>query len=79
MDLVNEGRLQRGRSHAIFSSAQGQDKGYWIQTGIREVPSEHQESLLYCADDGVLAQVAQEDCGGDLQMWPWAPALGGSA
>lgn len=29
------------------------------QTGAQEVPSEHQETLLYCENDQTLAQAAQ--------------------
>jgi len=32
-------------------------------TRTQEVPSEHQEALLCCADDGALARVAQRGCG----------------
>lgn len=42
---------------------QGQDKRLWAQTGIQEVPSDHQEAFLCCVSDGELAQVAQRCCG----------------
>ena len=36
----------------LFSmGAQWQNKGQYIQTGKREVPSEHEKKLLYCEGD----------------------------
>jgi len=34
-------------SYALFGSAQQQDKGQWAQTGIQEVPYEHEKKILY--------------------------------
>ena len=57
-----------------FSGAQRQDKGQWAQTEAQEVPSEHEEELLYFKDDGALEQAAQGGCGvsffGDTQNLP---------
>ena len=39
-----------------------QDKGQWAQTEAQEVPSEHEEELLYFKDDGALEQAAQRSC-----------------
>jgi len=43
----------------LFSGAQQQDKGQWAQTEAQEVPSEHEEKLLYFEGDRALAQAAQ--------------------
>lgn len=50
-------------SQALFSSAQWQDQRQWTQTETQEVPSEHQETLLYCDGNWALEQVAKKDCG----------------
>lgn len=46
-----------------------QDKTQWAQT---EVPFEHQETLIFCEDDGSLAKAVQRFCRisflGDIQM-----------
>lgn len=57
--------MQRGWSQALFTGAQWQNKRQRAQTKAQEVPSEHQETLLCCAVDEALAQVAQR-CGGSL-------------
>lgn len=68
---IPEGRVQRGQRQTLCSAAQCQDKKKWAQTSRREVPSECQEELLYCAYGGEPAQVAWRGCGvsilGDLQ------------
>lgn len=46
---------KRGHSQAHFISNQCQGKMQQAQTGIQEVPSEHQEDLLYCVGDRALA------------------------
>lgn len=51
--------MQRGWSQDLFSGAQRQ----WPQTEAQEVSSGHQETLLYCVDAKVLAQVSQISCG----------------
>lgn len=60
------------QSQALLSNAQCQDKKQWMQT--QEVLSDHQETLLRCAGDRALAQIA---CGGlwslflgDIQKLP---------
>lgn len=40
------------------------------QTGVQEVPSEHQETLLYCENAQALSQVAQ-GYGGIWSLCPW--------
>lgn len=60
---IPEGRVHRGWSQALLSSAQGQAQRQWAQTGAQEAPSEHQEALLCCAGVGALAQVAHRGCG----------------
>ncbi len=40
--------MSRGWDQAFFSGAQEQDEGQQAQTGTQEVPSEHEEELLYC-------------------------------
>ena len=47
----------------LFSGSQRQDKGQWAQTEGQEVPSEHEEELLYFEGDRALEQVAQGGCG----------------
>lgn len=46
----------------------------WTQSGIQEVPSEHQEALLCHAGDGALAQFTKIHCAvsllGHLQKLP---------
>ena len=38
-------------------------RGNSAQTGTEDVHSEHQEGLLYCADDEALAEAAQRGYG----------------
>jgi len=58
--MPEEGVKEDGAKH--------QEKRQWARFGTRKVPSEHQEALLCCADDGALAQVAQRGFVGSL---PW--------
>lgn len=53
---------------ALFSGAQCQDKGPWAHTGRQEVPSKHQEVLLCCTCDEVLAQGGQKVM---ESLWPF--------
>jgi len=55
--------VQRGRSQALLSGAQCQDRRPWAQPGTQEAPSEPQAALLCWAGDGALAQAAQRGCG----------------
>jgi len=48
-----------GWGQTPFSGAQRQDKGQCAQTEAQEVPSEHEEEILYSEGDGALEQVAQ--------------------
>ena len=43
---------------AIFNSAQRQNKGQWTQMGIKGIPSEQEEELLYFEGDRALEQAA---------------------
>jgi len=43
--------MSRGWDQAFLSGAQEQDEGQQAQTGIWEVPSEHEKDLLYFGDD----------------------------
>lgn len=56
------GSQSSGWGQALFGGAQQQDKGQWVQTGIQELPSEHEENLLYCKSDRALEQAVQRDC-----------------
>lgn len=60
----------RGQNWGPFSSAQHQDKRQRAQTGTQEAPSEHQETLIYCA-----AYRQQNKCSLPL----WRPSEGQSA
>ena len=45
----------------------------WAQTGKQDAVYEHQEALLYCQDDGALAQADQRLWGfllGEFQKLP---------
>ena len=50
-------------SQAFLRGALWQDKGQWVKIGTQKVPSEHQATILCCAGDGTLAQIAQRICG----------------
>jgi len=52
-----------GWGQTLFSDAQQQDKGQRGQTEAEEVPSEHEEELLYSECDRALEQAAQRGCG----------------
>lgn len=47
------------RNQAFFNGVWWQPRGSGDKLGHKTVPSEHQEIFIYCAVDGVLAQVAQ--------------------
>lgn len=63
--------VQRGLIQALFIGVQWQDKRQCAQTGTQDVPSKHQEFLLYCVGDGALAQISHRGYGvsflGELQ------------
>ena len=79
--------MSGGRGQTLFSGAQQQDKGQRAQTEAEEVPSEHEEELLYSEGDGALEQAAQGGGGvsfsGDIQdppgQGPVQPAVGAPA
>ena len=50
-------------ARTLFSGAQRQNKGQRAQTEAQEVPSEHEEILLYCEGDGALEWAAHRGCG----------------
>ena len=52
-----------GWSQTLFSGAQRQDKGQWVQTEAEEIPSEHEEEFFPSEGDGALEQAAQGGCG----------------
>ena len=64
-----------------------QEKGQRAQTEAEEVPSEHEEELIYSERDGALAQATQGGCGvsffADIQgppgQVPVLPAVGDPA
>lgn len=63
-----------------FQACPVQDQRHWAQTCTKKVPSEHQEELLYCAGDGMLAQFVCRGCGISpwraseaAWTWAWAP------
>jgi len=58
--------VSKGGGHAHLGGAQQHDKRQWVQTGTQEIPSEHEEELLYCQDDGALEQAAERGCGVSL-------------
>ena len=79
--------MSRGRGQTLFSGAQQQDKGQWVQTEAEEVSSEREEELLPSEGVGALEQAARGGCGvsfsGDIQhppgQGPLQPALGDPA
>jgi len=67
---VRSVRVESVWASSFFEGKPQYNKGRWPQTGIREVPYECREELLYGKDDRVLDQVAQRHCGvsyGDIQ------------
>ena len=84
---ISQGWVSGGWGQTLFSGAQQQDKGQRAQTEAEEVPSEHEEELLYSERDGALAQATQGGCGvsffADIQgppgQVPVLPAVGDPA
>ena len=66
--------MSGGRGQTRSSCAQRQDKRQWAQTEAQEVPSEHEEELLYFEGDRALEPVVQRSCGfpfcGGIQNLP---------
>ena len=79
--------MSGGWGQTLFSGAQWQDKGKWVQTEAEEVPPEHEKELLHFEGDGAVEQAAQGSCGvsfsGDIQdppgQGPVQPAVGDPA
>ena len=58
-----------GWGQTLFGGAQQQDKGQRAQTEAEEVPSEHEEELLYSEGDGALEQAAREVVESPLEIF----------
>lgn len=48
--------MPRRQRQAFVINTQWQDKKQWAQFGTQIVPSKYQETLIYCAGNGALAQ-----------------------
>lgn len=70
-DWVSQSRVSRGCTQALLGGAKQLGKQQWTETDAHEVPSEHEEKLLYCSVDWALGEVAQTGCEvsptGDIQ------------
>ena len=66
--------MSSGWFQTLLSAAHEQDKEQMSQAGTQQVPSEHEEKLLYCVGDRELKRVSQRGCGvsssGDIQGHP---------